>query len=132
MDLYGKTIQSLDRSLDYATLKNQTISNNIANADTPGYKAEAVSFKDTLQETMDMSFTSKRTNPKHLAFGSADGTSEFKVTKKEDTSYTNSGNNVDIDKEMSELADNQLYYQALVDRMSGKFNSLSKVIKGGN
>ena len=132
MDLYGKTIQSLDRSLDYANLKNQTIANNIANADTPGYKSEAVSFKDTLQETMDASFTAKRTNPKHLAFGSTADTSEFQVTKKEGTTYTNNGNNVDVDKEMSELADNQLYYQALVDRMSGKFNSLSKVIKGGN
>lgn len=132
MDLYGKTIQSLDRSLDYANLKNQTIANNIANADTPGYKTETVSFKDTLQETMDAGFTAKRTNPKHLAFGSTETTSEFQVTKQEDTSYTNSENNVDIDKEMSELADNQLYYQALVDRMSGKFNSLSKVITGGN
>ncbi|MFP7169120.1 flagellar basal body rod protein FlgB [Terribacillus sp. 7520-G] len=132
MDLYGKTIQALDRSLDYANLKNQTIANNIANADTPGYKAETVSFKETLQDTMDSAFTAKRTNPKHLAFGSTTDTSEFQVTKKEGTSYTNSGNNVDIDKEMSELADNQLYYQALVDRMSGKFNSLSKVIKGGN
>ncbi|MFP7477647.1 flagellar basal body rod protein FlgB [Terribacillus saccharophilus] len=132
MDLYGKTIQTLDRSLDYANLKNQTIANNIANADTPGYKSETVSFKDTLQEAMDTSFTAKRTNLKHLAFGSTAQTSEFQVTKKEDTTYTNSGNNVDIDKEMSELADNQLYYQALVDRMSGKFNSLSKVIKGGN
>ncbi|PAD21095.1 flagellar basal body rod protein FlgB [Terribacillus saccharophilus] len=132
MDLYGKTIQALDRSLDYANLKNQTIANNIANADTPGYKTETVSFKDTLQETMEAGFTSKRTNPKHLIFGSSEASSEFQVSKQEDTSYTNSENNVDIDKEMSELADNQLYYQALVDRMSGKFNSLSKVITGGN
>jgi flagellar basal-body rod protein FlgB len=132
MDLYGKTIQALDRSLDYANLKNQTIANNIANADTPGYKTEKVSFKDTLQQTMDAGFTAKRTNQKHLVFGSSEEASEFQVTKQENTSYTNSENNVDIDKEMSELADNQLYYQALVDRMSGKFNSLSKVIKGGN
>ncbi|AIF66370.1 flagellar basal body rod protein FlgB [Terribacillus saccharophilus] len=132
MDLYGKTIQALDRSLDYANLKNQTIANNIANADTPGYKTETVSFKDTLQETMNAGFTAKRTNSKHLVFGSSEAASEFQVTKQENTSYTNSENNVDIDKEMSELADNQLYYQALVDRMSGKFNSLSKVITGGN
>jgi flagellar basal-body rod protein FlgB len=81
---------------------------------------------------MNSNFTAKRTNLKHLAFGSSVDSSAFQVTKKEGTSYTNSGNNVDIDKEMSELADNQLYYQALADRISGKFNSLSKVIKGGN
>ncbi|WP_077309592.1 flagellar basal body rod protein FlgB [Terribacillus halophilus] len=132
MDLYGGAIQKLDRSLDYANLKNQTIANNIANADTPGFKAETVSFKDTLQQTMNSTFSAKRTNLKHLTFGSSESSSAFQVTKREGTSYMNSGNNVDIDKEMSELADNQLYYQALADRISGKFNSLSKVIKGGN
>ncbi|QXE03091.1 flagellar basal body rod protein FlgB [Terribacillus sp. DMT04] len=132
MDLYGGTIQKLDRSLDFANLKNQTIANNISNADTPGFKAETVSFKNTFEQTMNAAFTAKRTNLKHLAFGSSDSSSAFLVTKKEGTSYSNSGNNVDIDKEMSELADNQLYYQALADRISGKFNSLSKVIKGGN
>ncbi|MCY8282095.1 flagellar basal body rod protein FlgB, partial [Bacillus inaquosorum] len=47
------------------------------------------------------------------------------------TSYQQNGNNVDVDKEMTELAQNQINYQALVERMNGKFNSLKTVLTGG-
>lgn len=46
--------------------------------------------------------------------------------------YSHNGNNVDIDKEMAELAENQIYYNGLVDRINGKFGSLQTVIRGGN
>ena len=46
--------------------------------------------------------------------------------------YNHNGNNVDVDHEMAELAKNQLYYQAVVDRLNGKFSSLEKVIRGGS
>ena len=42
-----------------------------------------------------------------------------------------SGNSVDIDKEMADLASNQIYYNALTERISGKFSSLQNVIRGG-
>lgn len=46
--------------------------------------------------------------------------------------YNHNGNSVDIDKEMTELAENQIYYQALVERINGKFNSIKSVLNGGN
>ncbi|MDC3414142.1 flagellar basal body rod protein FlgB [Aquibacillus sp. 3ASR75-11] len=132
MSLFGNTIQTLEQSLDYASLKNKTISNNIANVDTPNFKTKEVAFKSILNETLQSStFRAKRTNPKHIAFGSNVNESTFKITTNQSTTYNQNGNNVDMDKEMTELAKNQIYYQSLVDRINGKFSSLQTVIRGG-
>ncbi|ENH98245.1 flagellar basal body rod protein FlgB [Gracilibacillus halophilus YIM-C55.5] len=131
MSFFGNTIQTLEQSMDYASLKNRTISNNISNVDTPNYKAKQVQFQDVLNNEMNTSFQSKQTNPRHLAFGQSNENS-FRVTTDQSTQYNHNGNNVDIDKEMSELAKNQIYYQALTNRINGKFNSLQSVIRGGN
>ncbi|MBO8155244.1 MAG: flagellar basal body rod protein FlgB [Bacillaceae bacterium] len=131
MSLFGKTIHTLEHYLDYASLKNETISNNIANVDTPNYKAKDVVFKDVFQKAVQSpSVEAKRTHPKHIPF-STTTYSPFSVVTKTGTSYNHNGNNVDIDKEMVELAKNQIYYQALVDRLNGKFGSLQTVLKGG-
>ena len=45
--------------------------------------------------------------------------------------YRHDGNGVDMDKEQADLATNQIYYNALVDRLNGKFSTLQNVIKGG-
>ena len=50
---------------------------------------------------------------------------------KNQVSYNESGNSVDIDQEMTDLATNQIYYNALIERISGKFSSLQNVIRGG-
>ncbi|WP_077625066.1 flagellar basal body rod protein FlgB [Sediminibacillus massiliensis] len=131
MALFGKTINNLESALNYSSLKNQTISNNIANVDTPDYKAQTVQFKNVLEKEMSGEFQAKLTHPKHIPFHSNGGLSSFQVVTNPNTTYNHNGNNVDIDKEMTDLAKNQIYYQGLVDRINGKFNSLQTVIKGG-
>ncbi|WP_404452613.1 flagellar basal body rod protein FlgB [Virgibacillus necropolis] len=131
MGLFGGTIHTLENSLDYATAKNRAISNNIANVDTPNYKAKEVTFKNVLNETISGSFEAKRTNPKHLPFSMDSSSHAYQIMTSNNTMYNHNGNNVDIDKEMAELAKNQIYYRGLVDRLSGKFSSLQTVIRGG-
>ncbi|QDP40170.1 flagellar basal body rod protein FlgB [Radiobacillus deserti] len=131
MSLFGNTITSLERSIDYASVKNQTISNNIANVDTPNYKAKSVVFSEVLDEQINKQFIAKRTHPKHIPFSSSAEQHSFQIVSNNNTTYSNNGNNVDIDKEMTELAKNQIYYESLVDRLNGKFSSLQTVIKGG-
>ncbi|WP_405102207.1 flagellar basal body rod protein FlgB [Oceanobacillus sp. FSL H7-0719] len=130
MDLFGGTIHNLERSLNYSTAKNRAISSNIANADTPNYKSKDVVFKDVLNETVTSAVSAKRTDARHIQFdGHKD--SAYKVITKNSTTYNHNGNNVDIDKEMAELATNQIYYNSLIDRINGKFSSLQTVIRGG-
>ncbi|MUK89921.1 flagellar basal body rod protein FlgB [Ornithinibacillus sp. L9] len=130
MNIFGGTIQSLEKSLDYASAKNQTISTNLANVDTPNYKTQDVVFKNVLNDALSSNISAKQTNEKHMPFGD-NPHSSFKVVTNNNTNYNHNGNNVDVDKEMSELAKNQIYYQALVDRINGKFGSLQTVIRGG-
>ncbi len=130
MKLFGGTFAALENSMNYATEKNRTISNNIANVDTPGYKSKSVVFKEVMNNELS-SMKAKRTSPRHLSFQENPSPSYRTITNK-DTTYNHNGNNVDMDKEMNELAKNQIYYQALVDRLNGKFRTLENVIKGGS
>lgn len=112
-------------------MKNRVIANNISNVDTPFYKAKQVSFKNVLSKEVHKQMTAKKTHLKHLDFSSTNHNS-YIITQKNNTTYNHNGNNVDIDHEMSELAKNQIYYQGLVDRINGKFNSIQTVLRGGN
>ncbi|MFC4023157.1 flagellar basal body rod protein FlgB [Oceanobacillus longus] len=131
MNLFGGTINKLEQSLDYATAKNNAISNNISNADTPGYKSQEVTFKSALNDALSSSLQAKRTNEKHIPFNSTQNF-PYRIATNSNTTYNHNGNNVDIDKEMTELAKNQIYYNGVVDRINGKFGSLQTVIRGGS
>lgn len=127
MSIFDRTMQTVESSLNYASAKNQAIANNIANVDTPNYRSKDVVFKNVLQQTI----KARKTNPAHLPFGS-EHHDDYRVVHKQGTIYNHNGNKVDIDKEMANLAKNQLYYQSLVDRLNGKFNDLQTVIRGGS
>jgi flagellar basal-body rod protein FlgB len=53
------------------------------------------------------------------------------IVNNNQVSYNENGNSVDIDKEMADLAANQIYYNALTERINGKFSTLQNVIRGG-
>ncbi|AME05291.1 flagellar basal body rod protein FlgB [Bacillus siamensis] len=128
MDLFSGTIQNLENALGRADIKQKVLTNNIANIDTPNYKAKKVSFRNLLdQETSNLEAV--KTDYRHVDF--TDSGDDYSIVSSGDTSYQQNGNNVDIDKEMTDLAENQINYQALVERMSGKFNSLKTVLTGG-
>lgn len=131
VDLFGGTIRTLENSLDYASAKNKVISSNIANVDTPNYKEKNVTFKNVLNDAMGSTLEAKRTNSRHFSFTESTDR-EFHITTNRNKSYNHNGNNVDIDKQMADLAKNQIYYNSLIDRINGKFSSLKTVIRGGN
>ena len=118
MNLFNNTtFNNLTHGLDYASTKNKVIANNIANVDTPDYKAKKVSFQSQLDEEM-LKFDQKLT-------------ARINITENRGITYNHNGNSVDLDKEMAELSKNQLYYEALTERINGKFNSLRTVLGGG-
>ncbi len=129
LNLFGGTISSLENGLSYATLNHKTIANNIANVDTPNYKAKSVSFKDMLEEEKQISISAYRTDSRHYDFSIRQSTPG--VNNIDGLRYRNNGNGVDMDAEQAKLAENQIYYNALIDRVNGKLNTLNIVIKGG-
>ena len=128
MVIFNQTIGTMTDALNFSSKRNELISNNIANVDTPNFKAKDTSFKTSLERAMDH-LEAKRTDPKHLPFSS--DTQKFPVHAKQGTMYNHNGNNVDVDKEMANLAKNQIYYQGITDQLNNKFNMMKTAIKGG-
>jgi len=131
MNLFSPVIGQLEQGLQAAALKQKAYAANIANVDTPNYKAQRVSFQSVLNEQLGTSsFAAHRTNERHLSF-SQDSSNGIRIETPQGTQRQPNGNNVDIDVEMAELAKNQLWNNAMTDRISGKFSSLRSVINEG-
>lgn len=129
MNLFGGTISNLEYGLKYSTLKNKTIAQNIANVDTPNYKAKDVSFKKMLSDANEKAISAYRTDERHFDFSTKVSTPG--VYSIDNYRYRHNGNGVDMDEQQASLAENTIYYNALIERISGKFNTLQTVIKGG-
>ncbi|BAU27663.1 flagellar basal-body rod protein FlgB [Aneurinibacillus soli] len=133
--LITPTFSALEKALDAASMRQKAINNNIANVNTPYYKTQSVTFESELQEAMQKSattFSAYRTDQKHLAFGTPN-INEVQPHLQVDSStgpMQNSANNVDLDYEMTNLARNQLWYNALAQQAGGNFAKLRMVIGG--
>lgn len=120
-------LDKIGRGLDASWTKNEIISSNIANVDTPGYKKKKAVFGDLLNEEL----SSSRLKTSHERHMQIDGTSSI-VSIKTDMSTANmrtDENNVNIDEEMSDLAKNQIYYNVLTQRATGEINKLRSAIQ---
>ena len=128
-----RTTDLLQKGLQAAELRHDVIANNIANVDTPGYKASHVEFEAYMQDALESGeFQGKMTRVGHIAIGAQNNALNVQPAVISDTSTTMrmDGNNVDIDREMSELARNQIYYDTLVRKISGELNRLKLAIEG--
>ena len=131
--LYNRT-RSTEKALDAAWLRNEVISQNIANADTPGYKKKTVAFEEYLNQAMDSStLKGFRSDKKHFPIGK-DRIDEVDPVVKEDSSSLSmrlDGNNVDIDTEMADLAKNTIKYNTLIQNLNSQFKRIKSVINEG-
>ena len=120
-------VKVLDKAADAAWLRNEAIANNIANVDTPNYKRIDVNFEDVLnRELRDARYVTvdekvNRLMSSRLEVGTYVDHGDF--------SYRMDGNNVDIDTESTELASNQLKYNALIQSINQEFARITAVCK---
>ena len=123
-----KTYDLIKKALTVSNVRSKVSANNIANINTAGYKAYAVSFEDTLNNTSE-SLDMKLTNDKHIQEGTSYG--DYNITQDNTTSGQQNGNNVDIDNEMTNVAANALMYNALVTQMNSKLSLTKYIVSGG-
>ena len=117
---------SLSRHLNLGSVQRKVISHNIANVSTPGYERKEMIFKDVLQkEKNNLALTT--TQKGHLKSRSD---MLGKVTIDKDTKIKNGINNVDIDQEMVDLAQNQMEFNTSATIMTRLFKSIKGCIKG--
>lgn len=112
--LGGVTFAALERALDAAALRHQVVANNVANANTPGFKRGRVDFEASLQEALRRVDEAGRPPGGELLVAAVRPT----VERETGTAQRNDGNNVDIESEMALLAQNALWYQALARQLS--------------
>jgi len=128
-----RTVDELQRALTAASQRHAVLSNNLANANTPGFKRSDVVIATSFAEEFGARVSRpsvRRTHPKHLQSRRQEGVS-WRVVQDNSTTMRNDGNNVDPDREMALVAENQLYYQALVEAVSRKLRSLRSAITEG-
>ena len=114
----------LKQGIEVANMRQDYISNNIANVNTEGYKSFEVVFEENLKSNNKVGM--KTTDERHV--GANNGAVE--VRKNED-SMTLDGNSVDLDYEMINLAANTINYNAMVSQINSKYNAVGTVVKGG-
>lgn len=133
--LSTKSLQLLERALDVSTLRQRTISNNIANIDTPYFKSKQVVFEELLQNEMSGEGTklgAYTTDSKHIPFGRVQGRMPGPhIVSNPQAFVQNNGNDVDLEYEMNQEAKNQIWYNGLVQLTSGYFTKMKSVIDGG-
>jgi len=132
-----KTNFLLERAMDVAVIRHQVIADNIANADTPGFKRSRVTFESQLKRALESEEEMKKcpraylTNKKHIQFCKPLDYRKVqpKIDVDFDTNYRNDKNNVDIEKEISDAVINTLRYRALARRLNQNFKMLEMVMQ---
>jgi len=122
--LFGKTIEMLSGALEFRSERHKVIASNIANIDTPNYKPKDIVFKEELKAIIDNEERLKmsRTQKSHLSEGLLSG-------NKADFEVVETGEKVELDKEMAKLAENNLMYNLTVEFLSRKFRGLNTVLR---
>ncbi|MDI4646227.1 flagellar basal body rod protein FlgB [Cohnella hashimotonis] len=122
MDLLsGVSYQRLEGALHAASLRQSVLQNNVANVDTPDFKRSDVQFEQLLSQAMNgghSTLIGKRTDARHIAIGASGSIPDAQVLTDKTTVFNNSGNNVDIDSEMTKLAENQLRYNLYIQQLN--------------
>ncbi|NQU65755.1 MAG: flagellar basal body rod protein FlgB [SAR324 cluster bacterium] len=125
----------LEKTMSLRSRRNDMIASNIANRETPGFRAQDIVFEKELEaafysdrpgplKTSDSRhFDGMKREPLELVAGTQ--INSFNPDPKMD------GNTVNLDKEMAKLAENQLMYQAVVRSVNWKFQQLKSAITGG-
>ena len=132
--LFSKTLTTLERSLNVRSMNQKLIVSNIANLDTPNYKAFKMMVDDKMGGDANgipkMEMT--RTQIGHMAM-TGKTTDLGRVERVEDNglSLRGDGNTVELDSEMANLAENTLMYNTATRILSNKFKALKNAIKGG-
>ena len=120
-------INVLDKAADASWTRENLIANNIANADTPGYKRQDIDFQTALQNELGRyKYTSLDTKIKNADLTELN---PMVYTDHGGYSYRLDDNNVDPDTEQVELASEQIKYQALTTSITSEFQRLQSVLK---
>lgn len=123
----GSNINLLKNALDASSMRQETISSNISNVNTAGYKAKRVDFEETLKQALSGTGLQAR-HQNH--FGVSDlNTVRPQTVEQTGNRVDENGNNVAIDTEMAELSANAIYFQAVSTQLTNQYGMIRSVLR---
>jgi flagellar basal-body rod protein FlgB len=126
---FDKALGSHETALMLQARRTGVLASNIANADTPNYKARDIDFKSILQNAQSSTLPLEKTQPGHISpSGMGAGNVELKYRVPGQSSMD--GNTVDLDREKAAFAENAVRYQATLNFLSGRFKGMMGALKG--
>ena len=132
MRVADKTLNALATSLNFRQMRQELISSNVANAETPGYKAKRLNFEEALARALDVDgeLSMKVNDAGHYDVGGG-GFSNLQPTIEEEVNgiVSEDGNNVDRDRELALMAENEILYDTTVQLLNKKLALMKYAIQ---
>jgi flagellar basal-body rod protein FlgB len=129
-DLFGGTLSHMQAALDVRSLRQEVLASNLANSETPGFRAVDVDFEATMREMVERmdsagAASAASTTPSRSLMDA------LTLRADDATSIGNSQNSVDVDQQLSHLEENALMFQVTAQLMARRFQGLTNVIEEG-
>lgn len=131
MDVSDKTLKALTTALNFREMRQELISTNVANANTPGFKAKKLDFEEALARALDVDGNMQMgvTDERHHNVGNGGFNNlEPEIYDNPNGVVSENGNTVDVEAEMAKMAENKLMYDALVQLINKKMGIMKYAI----
>lgn len=131
MDMNDKTLKALTTALNFREMRQELISSNVANANTPGFKAKKMDFEEALARALDVDgqMQMDATDGRHFNVGNGGFNNlEPEIYDNPNGVVSEDGNTVDVEAEMATMAENKLMYDALVQLINKKMGIMKYAI----
>lgn len=131
MNVNDTTLKALAASLNFRTMRQELLSSNIVNSDTPGYKAQRLSFEDALARAIDIDNQQnlQTDDVQHYNVGGGGFANlQPEVYENPNGVVSEDGNTVDRDAELAEMAENKILYDATVQLLNKKLGIMKYAI----
>jgi len=131
INLFGDTYSLIEKTMDLRSQRHTVISSNIANAETPNYKAGKVDFEDELRRAVPQKneMNLKTTCSSHISTTTNIENIQPQVVLETTDNLRADENTVDLDKEFVSLSKNKLMYDVSAEIITRKFSGLLKAIR---
>lgn len=135
MNSIAQHVSVLSEALNLRTQRHQVLASNIANADTPNYKARDFDFSRAMQNALAGRQSAggiglTQTSSAHMSGSGGHGAAELQFRKESQSAVD--GNTVDMDVERTQITENALQYQILTRLISDKFQGLRSAMASAN
>ena len=122
MSLFGVGFDLLRQAAVFGTRRHELLAENVANADTPGFRARDLSFAQELSLVQQVSARPVAATDTPLL--------ELRVVEAPDGPQRADGSDVDVDRQMARIAQNTIYHNVVIQLLTARLKELRTAING--